>query len=104
MFSIRAWLREKSPWRQPDLSFDRATLDDLHSCYRLLLKRKPDEVGWKFWKGEILSHQVNLQFLVDSFLSTAEFEKLQEEAARPVLVALDDFKIFVRLNDFLSVR
>jgi FkbM family methyltransferase len=100
MFSIRTWLREKAPWRQPDLPFDRATLEDLHYCYRLLLKREPDEGGWEFMKYEILNNQLDLQALVDYFLYMAEFQELQEEAARPVLVELEDFRMFVRRNDF----
>ena len=100
MFSIRTWLRENSPWHQPKLPFDRATPSDLYYCYRLLLKREPDEAGWEFMKYEILNNQLDLQALVDYFLYMAEFQELQEKAASPVLVELDEFKIFVRRNDF----
>jgi FkbM family methyltransferase len=100
MFSIRTWLRENSPWHQPKLPFDRATPDDLYYCYRLLLKREPDEAGWEYLKGEVLNNHLNLQALVDYFLYMAEFREVQEEAAKPVLVELEGFKIFVRRNDF----
>ena len=38
--------------------------------------------------------------LVDGFLHSEEFRRLQEEGFRPVLVELDTFKMYVRRNDF----
>jgi FkbM family methyltransferase len=76
-----------------------ATEEDLYYCYRLILRREPDEAGWDYFK-ELLQQQVSIQMLVDGFLHSAEFRTLQEEGFRPRLVELDRFKMFVRLNDF----
>jgi FkbM family methyltransferase len=76
-----------------------ATEEDLYYCYRLILRREPDEPGWNQYK-ELLKQQVSIQMLVDGFLHSSEFRRLQEEGFRPRLVALDRFQMFVRPNDF----
>ena len=82
-----------------DRPFDHATADDIYYCYRLLLQREPDEAGWNTWH-KVVSYEVSVQMLVDGFLHSEEFRRLQEEGFRPVLVELDTFKMYVRRNDF----
>ena len=86
--------------RVPGLRYDKADVRDLYYCYRLLLKREPDEESWQYWQGLIRNHKIDLQTLVDGFLSTEEFQNLQEEARRETLIDLDGFQLFVRQNDF----
>ncbi len=52
MKSIRRKVGEVLRRRRVKLPYDRATLDDLYYCYRLILKREPDPVGWDFFKKE----------------------------------------------------
>jgi FkbM family methyltransferase len=65
-----------------------------------LLQREPDKSGWNDWHKLITNHTVSIQMLVDGFLYSDEFKKLQEEAFKPRLIELDDFKIYIRRNDF----
>lgn len=48
----------------------------------------------------MLTNQYNLEQLVDIFLKSTEFQNQQERAARPILVELEGFKLYVRRNDF----
>lgn len=86
--------------RRPEHQFERATLEDLRYCYRLLLRRRPDEAGWAHWSHLIDYYHVDLQYLVGNFLTSEEFRGLQEEDSRPTLIDLGDFKMYVRKNDF----
>jgi FkbM family methyltransferase len=87
----------KQPKNQP---FQKATVEDLYYCYRLILQREPDESGWNDWHKLVTNHTVSIQMLVDGFLYSDEFKKLQEEAFKPRLVELANFKIYIRRNDF----
>lgn len=89
-----------APRRPTEQPYEQATLEDLHYCYRLLLRREPDPDGWAYWSDLIINYHVDLPMLVGSFLSGEEFRSLQEEDFRPVLIELDGFKMFVRKNDF----
>lgn len=88
------------PKGKKDQPFNKATVDDLYYCYRLLLQREPDEAGWNYWHKLVTNYSISIQMLVDDFLYREEFQKLQEEAFKPRLVELEDFKIYVRKNDF----
>jgi FkbM family methyltransferase len=94
----KVWSKSKRSQAEKKL-FDLATEQDLYYCYRLILRREPDEPGWNEYK-KLLNQQVSIQMLVDGFLNSSEFRALQEEGFRPRLVELDRFKMFVRLNDF----
>ena len=97
---MRNYLQRFLPKRKQNQPFKKATVDDLYYCYRLLLQREPDEAGWNDWHKLVSKHNVTIQMLVDGFLYSDEFKKLQEEAFKPRLVELDDFKIYIRQNDF----
>lgn len=79
--------------------FREATLDDVRYCYRLLLRREPDPQGWSYWQELLEKQPLTIDTLVGDFLNRPEFLRLQAEAARPVLIDLPDFKLYVRLND-----
>ena len=78
---------------------ERATIEDVAACFRLLLGREPDEAAWNYWSTLVNSHYVTRGFLVDSFLNGDEFRKLQSERNDPLLVDLPGFQIYVRKND-----
>ncbi|MCI0647388.1 MAG: FkbM family methyltransferase [Chloroflexi bacterium] len=75
-------------------------MEDLYYCYRLLLKREPDEEGWKYWHSLITNQIVTIRMVVDGFLYSDEFRALEQAAATPELIELDDFTIYVRRNDY----
>ncbi len=93
-------LKHFFPKRKKDQPFQRATINDIYYCYRLLLRREPDEAGWNDWYKLVTDHNVTIQMLVDGFLYNNEFIQNQKEAFKPRLVELDDFKIYIRQNDF----
>lgn len=86
--------------RMPGRRYERTDLRDLYYCYRLLLQREPDEASWQHWSGLIQNNQADLQTLVEGFLATEEFFKLQEAVRKAIVVDLDDFCLYVRQNDF----
>jgi FkbM family methyltransferase len=97
---LQKFLQRFLPKRKQDQPFKQATVEDLYYCYRLLLQREPDEAGWNDWHKLVTSHNVSIQMLVDGFLYSDEFKRLQEEAFKPRLIELDDFNIYIRQNDF----
>jgi FkbM family methyltransferase len=97
---MRNYLQRLLPRRPSNQPFQKATVEDLYYCYRLILQREPDEAGWNDWHKLVTNHTISIQMLVDGFLYSEEFKKLQEEAFKPRLVELDDFKIYIRKNDF----
>lgn len=99
MRSLLARLRPRLRWRRP---YGLATKEDVYYCYRLLLQREPDEAGWRYWLNMVNHHGLTTQWLVDNFLSSEEFIRVQEHVYRPELVELESFKLYARPNDFLS--
>jgi FkbM family methyltransferase len=97
---LRNYLQRLLPSRKKNQPFKKATLEDLYYCYRLLLQREPDESGWNDWQKLVTTQSVSIQMLVDGFLYSEEFKQLQREAFKPRLIELDDFKIYIRRNDF----
>ena len=81
-----------------------ATEDDVRYCYRLFLRRLPDEEGWKTFASAIRAG-VSLEWLVNAFVDCVEFKNRMAEAEQrdvPQLVELADFRIYV-LPDDLAV-
>jgi len=98
----------KNPRNKPYAPFDRATEEDIYYCYRLFLKREPDEPGWEFWKKQLYDQKLTVNALTSRFLDTPEFlEKhlattyavMRAESSRIQLVELEHFKIYIREND-----
>ncbi|MFZ0545858.1 MAG: FkbM family methyltransferase [Candidatus Promineifilaceae bacterium] len=94
------FLQRFLPKRKSDQPFKKATAEDLYYCYRLLLQREPDEGSWNVWHKLITNQTVTIQMLVDLFLYSDEFKKLQEEAFKLQLIKLENFNIYIRKNDF----
>jgi FkbM family methyltransferase len=83
----------------PPAAGERATPNDVYACYHLLLGREPDEAGWEYWSSLVTDHDVTRAYVVDSFLNGHEFKAIQAARNNPILIELDDFKMYVRRND-----
>jgi FkbM family methyltransferase len=85
--------------QQADSTF--ATLDDVHSCYRLLLGRDPDADGWKTYGGRV-ADGIRVETLVESFLSSEEFRRRHSRDAgkAPVWARAGEVELFVDPTDF----
>ena len=109
---MNRWLRRirHKPVSQVESVVDVATDDDLYYCFRLFLRREPDQGGWDFWKRQIDRYHITLQALIDNFLNSQEFLERHfnttyayvfAAASQIRLVELDGFKLCVRGNDFV---
>lgn len=88
---------DKLPGNQS--SFNIATKNDVKYCYRLFLNREPDPDGWNHYTGLVSKRRITIQYLVNSFITSAEFKQIQDEMNKPVLVEMRQHNIFVRMND-----
>jgi hypothetical protein len=73
-----------------------ATDEDLRLCYRLFLGREPDAEGWDFWTGLIRRDGLPLANLVQGFLQSREYRLGRGSTNEPVLIELDEFRIYVQ--------
>lgn len=81
------------------LETENANPVDVYYCYRLLLDRRPDAVGWEGW-SELLQLGMARPRLVDGFLGTEEYR--MKNAAQPATaVTLDHGVMYVDPNDYL---
>jgi FkbM family methyltransferase len=86
------------PWPQRQSS-EQATLDDLYYCYRVLLKREPDDEGWNFWSKKIADEDFTVTKLAAYFCQSHEY--LTNARARGLkLVTLEDFELYVYEHDW----
>ncbi|MCA9874948.1 MAG: FkbM family methyltransferase [Anaerolineales bacterium] len=99
MANLLSAIRRRLSIHPQPRDFQRATEEDVYYCYRLLLNREPDQDGLAYYTNLVQTHHVSLPTLVDGFLNSYEFKNLVAERNRPQLVELDDFSIYVRLND-----
>jgi FkbM family methyltransferase len=81
---------------------DRATEQDVESCYRLLLGRTPDAAGLRHFREAIKSGAIRVTGLADAFLNSAEF-KLRQSSRNPssayACVKLETFQLCVMADD-----
>lgn len=96
----RWWQRLRGGQPEAQHPFELATRADVHACYRLLLKRKPEPEELPFWYDLVDNHHMSLQALVDGFLTSVEFQQKQEASRQPQLVSLPGYRLYVRPNDF----
>jgi hypothetical protein len=59
-----------------------ATPEDVYACYRLLLDREPDEVGWHYWTELLATQTVPRTFVVEHFLHSPEYQAFHETQAK----------------------
>jgi FkbM family methyltransferase len=83
---------------------DRATIEDLYHCYRLILGRKPDDHGWNALSSMV--DQLTVDDLVLIFVTLPEFKNrevfrkmLGQDETLPVLAQADTFKLYASPND-----
>ncbi|NOK62888.1 MAG: hypothetical protein GFH27_549293n285 [Chloroflexi bacterium AL-W] len=70
------WFKQFFTHTPSPISFDAsdpATDADLEYCYRLILRRPPDEAGLAFWRTKIIREKLSVGNLVDGFISSNEF-------------------------------
>jgi FkbM family methyltransferase len=87
---------------------DRATVDDLQACYRLLLGRKPDPDGFGVHQASL--PDVTVAELVETFMSSKEFRLQpayttivnQSEVAELVRLEVDGRVMYVHPDDPMS--
>lgn len=53
----------------------KATEQDLDSCYKILLNRKPDQLGREYWMNKIYQEAMTIDSLIKAFLGSLEFKK-----------------------------
>ncbi len=97
---MRLWHTKILAKRLPGLRYERAGARDVYYCYRLFLRRDPDAAGWKYWMSLIRNNQIDLQTLVDTFMSMEEFQVRQAAAQQETLVDLEGFRLYIRPNDY----
>lgn len=78
---------------------EQATLDDLYSCYRLLLGREPDKEGWKFWSQRLATEEFTFSKLAAYFRKSREYAS-SIKAQGIKLVPLDGFELYVQEYDW----
>src|SRR5207249_3872743 len=109
---MNSWLRRlrQKPVSHTESVVDVATDDDLYYCFRLFLRREPDQRGWDFWKQQIDRYHITLQALIDNFLNSQEFLERHfnttyayvfAAASQIRLVELDGFKLCFRGKYFV---
>lgn len=78
---------------------DRATLDDIYYCYRILLGREPGDEGWTYWSGRLATEHFTCAKLAAYFCKSREY--VTGLKARGIkLVRLDDFDLYVHEYDW----
>ncbi|MDQ3813519.1 MAG: FkbM family methyltransferase [Armatimonadota bacterium] len=79
--------------------WERATEKDLYYCCRLLLGRKPSQFELQAYTPQLKSGSLSLETLTRIFIDASEFLARQEQRAaaqyNPVLLELENFKIYV---------
>ncbi len=65
-------VRGAPPFDARDVSEERATLDDVHACYRLLLRRNPDPTGMGAY-GDQVAKGIRVKDLVAYFVGSPEW-------------------------------
>lgn len=94
-------------------SFDQATEEDLYYCYRLFLRRDPDEEGLKSYRDLTRKGYISLKTLTEGFLHSKEFLSLHGDTPITAIIAashqiqlveLPDFKMYVRGDDLFIGR
>jgi hypothetical protein len=82
-----------------------ANSEDIKYCYRLLLGRAPDKEGWDAFNKMVEGRSFKLDLLTKIFLNSPEFKSRNLlksfEESKPVLVDLNEFKMYVFPDDSL---
>ena len=112
---VQNWLQKLygKAVHRPTASFDQVTEEDLYYCYRLFLRREPDEQGLRSYRDLTRKGYISLKSLTEGFLHSKEFLSLHEDTPIATIIAashqiqlaeLPDFKIYVRGDDLFIGR
>jgi FkbM family methyltransferase len=77
----------------------RVSDEDVYYCYRLFLKREPNEFEWSLWRALSAGQEFSLQWLMDNILYSPELTSLQDQAGSVQLIELEEMNIFIRPGD-----
>lgn len=81
------------PWSE------KATLDDVYYCYRILLAREPSDEDIKYWSDRLATEEFSYDRLAWYFRKAREFG-VRTRARGITLVSLDDFELYVHYYDW----
>ena len=107
--ATRLWwrIRARHPLDSRTVSLDRATLDDVYSCYRLFLQRTPDAVGFGAYAAQV-ERGLSVRDLVSYFVGCPEWirRELYKTPANTSLarVGTSDFELYVLEADPVVAR
>ena len=96
--------RSEVPYEETEWS-ELASVDDVHNCYRLLLGRTPDPIGFRTYANLVSRNRVPVDDLVARFVASTEFRSRLHETLgwnsgqTPQLVSLDGFDLYVDGDD-----
>lgn len=85
-----------------------ATETDVFYCYKLFLRRAPDEEGMRFWRAKLQREHVSVADLVQSFVVSEEFGRVNAvikhvpvftEGRRVERIELPDFAVYINRDD-----
>ena len=88
----------RTPPPPPLPSGDRATNEDIHFAYRLLLRREPDAAGLAHYR-QLVADGLSLHGLIRSFINSDEFRFTRDDEARPTPVDLGGYRVLIQKLD-----
>jgi FkbM family methyltransferase len=99
--------RAAPPYDGNDVSEERATLADVHACYRLLLRRNPDPTGMGAYTDQV-TKGIRVKDLIAYFIGSPEWIErgLYRAAGSTGLVRVEtaDFPLYVIASDPVVAR
>jgi FkbM family methyltransferase len=77
---------------------DRATEEDIHYAYRLILKRDPDQEGLAHYR-QLVADGLSLDRLIRSFINSDEYRNRLSDESRPTPVDLGGYQVCIQKLD-----
>jgi FkbM family methyltransferase len=93
-----ALLKRLLKHRPPPAAEDRATEEDIHYAYRLILRRDPDPGGLAHYQ-KLVGEGLTLHQLIRSFFNSDEYRLRLDEESRPTPVDLGGYQVCVLISD-----
>jgi FkbM family methyltransferase len=88
----------RTPPPRPLPTGDRATEEDIHFAYRLVLRREPDPAGLAHYR-QLVAEGLTLHGLIRSFFNSDEFRFTADEESRATPVDLGGYKVCIQKLD-----
>lgn len=84
--------------RPPPVAEDRATEEDIHYAYRLILRRDPDPAGLAQWRT-LVGQGITLHQLIRGFFNSDEYRFQYTDESRPTPVDMDGYQVCIQKLD-----